>query len=71
VLEPGVPVGEGSPCTSIVMKVPSPQPAQLSAGFVPPIENGVPEYAEPIPLICQFCAIRPRRLLEPFANGSS
>src|SRR5688500_14075815 len=71
VLEPGVPVGLGSPSTLMVMNWPWPQPGQLSCGFVPVIENGVPEYAAPMPLICQFLTMRPRMLLESFANGSS
>ena len=41
--EPGVPVGLGSPCTLIRMKVPEPQPWQLSAGLEPPTVKGVPE----------------------------
>src|SRR3954468_4354076 len=68
VAEPGVPVGLGSPCT--LTKI-DPQPWQLSALLVPPMENGVPEYQAAIPLTCQFFTICASGLLEPFAKGSS
>jgi hypothetical protein len=42
VLEPALPVGLGSPCTLINVPIDE-QPWQLSAVFVPPTENGVPE----------------------------
>src|SRR5438876_3017344 len=70
VAEPGVPLGLGSPCTLIRTNVPFPHPGQLSVGLMPVTENGVPEYAAPIPLSCQFLTIEPRTRLEPFANGS-
>src|SRR6266536_2735917 len=66
--DPAVPVGFGSPWTLIRT---SPQPGQLRAVLLPPIENGVPEYAAPTPLICQFLMIWAKGFLEFFANGSS
>ena len=68
VLEPGVPVGFGSPSTLIWT---APQPGQLSAGFEPAIENGVPEYAEKIPLTCQFFTIWASTPFPSRAKGSS
>ena len=44
-----------------------PQPGQFSAVLVPPIENGVPEYQEAMPLTCQPPRIAfsaPSRVLE-------
>src|SRR6185503_17832594 len=70
VFEPAEPVGLGSPCTLIRTKEPLPQPGQLRPALVPRIENGVPEYADPMPLICQFLTIWPRTLLEFLAKGS-
>src|SRR5882672_7790902 len=67
VAEPGIPVGLGSPCTLIRM---SPQPGQLSAVLLPPMENGVPENQAAIPLTCQFFTMAASGFLEFFANGS-
>ena len=71
VVEPGVPLELGSPCALIRMNAPLPHPGQLSVGFVPVTENGVPEYAAPMPLSCQFLTIEPRTLFELRAKGSS
>src|SRR5713226_5766413 len=67
VAEPGTPEGLGSPCT--LMKI-DPHPWQFSALLVPVMENGVPEYQAPTPLICQFLTIWASGFLESFANGS-
>ena len=49
-----------------------PQPGQLSAEFVPPIEYGVPEYQEAMPLTCQPPRICLQgALCESLKNGSS
>src|SRR5919106_1425156 len=68
VLEPGVPVGLGSPSTLIST---DPQSGQLSGGFEPLIENGVPEYAEKTPFNCQFWTSRPSTLRDRLPKGSS
>ena len=48
-----------------------PQPWQFSALLVPPIEYGVPEYHEPMPLICQPPRILPDTDLLSLRKGSS
>ncbi len=51
------------------MKI-EPQPWQLSALFVPPIEYGVPDHHPAMPLICQSPRIALSAPCESLKNGS-
>src|SRR6478672_11708372 len=68
VAEPAVPLGLGSPWTLMSTE---PQPGQFRVGLDPLMENGVPEYADPMPLSCQFFTSWASALFEFFAKGSS
>src|SRR5688500_6128908 len=48
-----------------------PQPGQFSSLFVPPIEYGVPEYAEKMPFTCQPPSTWPDIELESWKNGNA